>query len=114
MEYKDNKEIIELFENEKTGIFYLLNEANKTNKNINNDNKDKFQTILHDLQQNSYDTPEPLQKILYFNLFEDIVSTVYFKEMVYFYLNECGYEISFSLFDIEKKNYPRKKYYRYQ
>jgi hypothetical protein len=28
--------------------------------------------------------------------------------MVYFYLNECGYEISFSLFDIEKKIIPEK------
>lgn len=98
-----------LFNNNKKKLFIdKIKNIIQTNKNINKDNKDKFDTILQDLQQNSYDTPEPLQKILYFNLFEDIVSTVYFKEMVYFYLNECGYEISFSLFDIEKKIIPEK------
>ena len=96
-----------LFNNNKKKLFIdKIKNIIDNEKNINNDNKEKFDTILHDLQKNNYDTPEPLQKILYFNLFEDIVSTVYFKEMVYFYLNECGYEISFSLFDIEKKTTP--------
>jgi hypothetical protein len=57
--------------------------------NIKCDNIDIIQSC-YELPED--ECPESLKNILYFNLFEDTISTKYYKEIFYEFLKRCGYQ----------------------
>jgi hypothetical protein len=99
--YFDVLEMFDEYQQEKKET--ILNLIN----NIKSDDLQELKTKVENLQE----TPKALREILFFNLLEQSISSTYYNDLFYLYLEKCGYKLhngnlKYEHLELETENIP--------